>query len=174
VGPQRRQVAHDDVRGELGDDVAEVAAGQGRPGTGGAHAAGDERGELREQAPALAAAEVAVRQAVDDLGDLHPALELTAHASGALAAGQAPVLLGRQLAAVVDEEAAAAGELVALLRQDADGELLAGQVGARELDGLVEVGLVDVDAARLRLGAAALSSSRLSSGSSASDRRGWS
>ena len=71
--------------------------------------------------------------------------------SDALAAHQAAVLLRGQLAAVVDQEAAAAGELVALLRQHPDGELLPGQVGTGQLERLVEVGLVDVDRAGLGL-----------------------
>ena len=49
---------------------------------------------------------------------------------------------GGQAAAVLHEEAPRAGELVLLLGQDADGQLLVGQVGAGQLEALVEVGLV--------------------------------
>jgi hypothetical protein len=153
---QGLEVADRHVRRDVGDEVAQEAAGQGRAGAGGAHAAAEQPDQLGEQPAALAAVEVTVGQPADDLADLLLAYELSAHRSGALAAGEATVLLGRQLAAVVDEEAAAARELVALLGQHADGELLAGQVGSGELDGLVEVGLVDVDAAGLSLGAARL------------------
>ena len=52
-----------------------------------------------------------------------------------------------QLAAVVDQEAAHAGELVLLPRQHLDRELLVGQVGAGELEGLGRLGLVLVDLA---------------------------
>src|SRR5690349_5522805 len=75
---------------------------------------------------------------------------------GALAADQSAALVGGQLAAVVHQEAARAGELVALLGQHADRQLLAGQVRAGQLERLVEVRFVDVDAARLRLGATRL------------------
>ena len=54
---------------------------------------------------------------------------------------------GGQPAAVLHEEAARAGELVLLLGQHADGELLVGQVGTRELEGLGRLGLVLVDLA---------------------------
>src|SRR5438105_2577919 len=63
-----------------------------------------------------------------------------------------PVPLAGQPAAVMYQEAARAGELVLLLRQHLDGQLLAGQVGARQLERLVQLGLVDVDRAGLRLG----------------------
>src|SRR3954447_4992601 len=81
---------------------------------------------------------------------------LTGTALCALAADQPAALVGRELAPVVHQEAAGAGELVALLRQHADGQLLAGQVCTGELECLREIGLVDVDAARLRLCAAGL------------------
>src|SRR4051812_12113501 len=71
----------------------------------------------------------------------------------ALFADETPALVGGELTAVVHEEAARAGELVALLGQHADRQLLARQVCARQLERLVEVSFVDVDAARLRLGA---------------------
>jgi hypothetical protein len=51
----------------------------------------------------------------------------------------------------VHQEAAAAGELVRLLREHLDRQLLAGQVRAGELEALRRVGLVDVDRGRLRL-----------------------
>src|SRR5918912_2908081 len=73
---------------------------------------------------------------------------------GAVAAEQLVALGGGQAAAVLHEEAARAGELVLLLGQHADGQLLVRQVGAGELEVLVEVGLVDVDRRGLRLGAA--------------------
>ena len=53
---------------------------------------------------------------------------------------------------MLHQETPRAGELVLLLGQDAHGELLTGQVGARELQVLVEVGLVNVDRAGRRLG----------------------
>src|SRR5690606_30939631 len=72
---------------------------------------------------------------------------------GALGADELTVLLVRELAAVVDEEAAAAGELVGLTRQDADGQVLAGEVGAGELEALGGLDLVLVDDARALVGA---------------------
>jgi hypothetical protein len=55
-------------------------------------------------------------------------------------------LLGGELAAVVHQEAAGAGELVRLLGDHPDGQLLARQVGPRQLEPLGLLGLVDVDA----------------------------
>ncbi len=52
---------------------------------------------------------------------------------------------GGELAAVVHQEARRAGELVRLLRDDMDGELLAGQVRAGQFEGFGEVGLVGVE-----------------------------
>src|SRR5690606_8111658 len=74
----------------------------------------------------------------------------------AVAADVLPVAAGRQPAAVVDEEAARAGELVGLLRQHLDRELLAGQVGARQLEALRRLRLVDVHDRRLGLVATGL------------------
>ena len=64
---------------------------------------------------------------------------------GALGADRAVLAVAGQLAAVVDEEAARAGELVGLARHDPHGHLLAGEVGARQLEALRQLGLVDVD-----------------------------
>src|SRR3954452_9903340 len=65
--------------------------------------------------------------------------------SGAIAADQP---LGvRELAAVVHQEAAHAGELVLLAGHHLDGEFLMGQVGTRQLEGLGRLGLVLVDLA---------------------------
>src|SRR5919106_3629192 len=63
----------------------------------------------------------------------------------AVAADQVTVLLPCELAAMVNEEALRTGELVGLPRQDTDRELFVGQVGAGKLEGLRELGLVDVD-----------------------------
>src|SRR4051812_8359989 len=63
--------------------------------------------------------------------------------SGAVAADQ--LLLVRELAAVVHQEAAHAGELVQLLGLDLDGQLLVRQVRAGELEGLGGFRLVLVD-----------------------------
>src|SRR6476619_5869442 len=57
------------------------------------------------------------------------------------------LLAVHQLRAVVHQEAAHAGELVLLLRLDLDGQLLVGQVGAGELEGLSGLRLVLVDLA---------------------------
>src|SRR5579883_50109 len=74
---------------------------------------------------------------------------MTGAASGrAVPADHLPVSLGGQLAAVVNQEAARAGELVRLPWQDPDAQFLVGQVGAGKLDRLL--GLVAVhDAAAL-------------------------
>src|SRR4051794_9813454 len=53
----------------------------------------------------------------------------------------------RDLAAVPDQEAAGAGELVRLAREHPDGQLLVGEVGARQLERLRGLGLVLVDLA---------------------------
>src|SRR3954451_8282273 len=63
--------------------------------------------------------------------------------SGAVAADE--LLLVRELAAVVHQEAAHASELVQLLGLDLDGQLLVRQVGAGELEGLACLSLVLVD-----------------------------
>src|SRR4051794_8380365 len=76
--------------------------------------------------------------------------------SGAVPAEQLVTARRGEPAAVLHQEAARAGELVLLLGEDADRQLLAGQVGAGELQVLVEVGLVDVDRCGLRLGASCL------------------
>src|SRR5699024_8232779 len=65
--------------------------------------------------------------------------------SGAVAADH--LRLVGQLAAVPDQEAAHAGELVGLLGLDLDRELLGGQVGPGQLEGLRGLGLVLVDLA---------------------------
>ena len=54
--------------------------------------------------------------------------------SGAVDADQPAAVVGRQPAAVLDQEAHRAGELVGLLRDDLDGQFLAGQVGAGQLE----------------------------------------
>ena len=77
----------------------------------------------------------------------------------AVAAEVLPVALACQPAAVVNQEAARAGELVVLLRKHPHGELLtrhAGEISAREFQGLVQLGLVDVDRTGLRFGASGL------------------
>ena len=66
--------------------------------------------------------------------------------SGAVAADQ--LLLVGELAAVVHQEAAHAGELVLLLGLHLDGQLLVREVGAGQLEGLGRLGLVLVDLAR--------------------------
>src|SRR5262245_60783856 len=79
--------------------------------------------------------------------------------SGAVPADVLAVLLASQPAAVMYQEAARTGELIILFRQHPDGELLTGQVGqvrTRQLEGLGELRLVDVDRAGLCLGAARL------------------
>src|SRR5919201_1091239 len=76
--------------------------------------------------------------------------------SGALAADHLTVALRRQLAAVVHEEAARAAELVRLHRQYLDGELLVGEIGTGQLEGLGDVGFVHVDDGRLRVNASGL------------------
>src|SRR5512144_1478947 len=63
----------------------------------------------------------------------------------ALLADQRVALLHRELAAVVDEEAARARELVRLPREHPDAELLPRQVRTGELQRLGQLGLVDVD-----------------------------
>ena len=60
---------------------------------------------------------------------------------------QISCLLVGQLAAVVHEEAAHAGELVVLTGLDLDGQLLVGQVGTGQLERLGRLGLVLVDLA---------------------------
>ena len=71
--------------------------------------------------------------------------------AGAIAADELAVALARQPAAVVHQEAAGAGELVALLGQHPDRQFFtgqAGQVGAGQLQRLGQLGLVDVDRRR--------------------------
>src|SRR3954471_15220773 len=83
-------------------------------------------------------------------------LLLGARSGRALAADHLSLGLAGELAAVVHQEAARAGELVRLARQHAYGELLAGEIRPRKLERLGEVLLVDVHAAGLRLGASGL------------------
>src|SRR5690606_41758881 len=71
---------------------------------------------------------------------LHDALPISADLLAAL--------LGGELTAVVHQEAARARELVGLTRDHTQRQLLVGQVGTGQLEGLGEIGLVDVDAAR--------------------------
>src|SRR5581483_1103018 len=53
---------------------------------------------------------------------------------------------------VIDQETAGAGELVGLLRYHLHGELLAGEVRARQLEVVQDVGLVNIDRCRPLLG----------------------
>ncbi len=71
---------------------------------------------------------------------------------GTFAADERPSGAARELASVVHEEAAGAGELIGLARQHPDGEHLTGQVGPGQLERLGEIRLVLVDRAGLRLG----------------------
>src|SRR5690606_22072577 len=72
---------------------------------------------------------------------------------GALAADLPAVAVGGELAAVVHQEAARAGELVRLPRDHPQRQLLVGQVRTGQLERLGEVGLVDVDRAGGLVGA---------------------
>ena len=83
-------------------------------------------------------------------GDRHAAQH-----SGAVDADERAAVLPSQTAAVVDEEAAAAGEFVSLLGDHTNGELFSGEISAGQFERLGCVGLVDVD--RRRLGFAATS-----------------
>jgi hypothetical protein len=56
-----------------------------------------------------------------------------------------------QPAAVMDEEAARAGELICLLGQHSNDQLLAGQVGTGQFEVLRGLRLVDVNRTRLGL-----------------------
>jgi len=76
--------------------------------------------------------------------------------SGTVAADHLAVLARSQLAAVVNQEAPGAGELVCLPRQHANRQLLVGEVGAGKLQRLGEVRLVDVDDAAGLVDAAGL------------------
>jgi hypothetical protein len=62
-----------------------------------------------------------------------------------------PALLLGELGPVPDEETGIAGELILFLRDDRDGQLLAGQVRTRELYALGGIGLVELadDAPRI-------------------------
>src|SRR5690606_32675112 len=70
----------------------------------------------------------------------------------ALRADRLAVLLLGQLAAVMHQEAAHAGELVGLAGQHADGELFAREVGTGQLEAFGRLGLVLVDDARALVG----------------------
>src|SRR5690606_14418387 len=75
---------------------------------------------------------------------------------GALRADRLTLVLVGQLAAVVHQEAAGAGELVGLTGQHPDAQLLAREVGTGELEPLGGLGLVLVDRTRVLLGTARL------------------
>jgi hypothetical protein len=65
--------------------------------------------------------------------------------SGAVGANHPIADLPRQPVAVLDEEAARAGELVALLRDHANGEFLTGEIGARQFEVLEFVAVIDIE-----------------------------
>src|ERR1700736_274395 len=93
------------------------------------------RPALDTSGPACPSVTVFIARAVPESGRALPADKLSL-----------PVL--SQLAAVVYQEAARAGELVRLPRDHAEGKLLIGQIGARELQRLRHVIGVDVNRAR--------------------------
>src|SRR4029079_5620555 len=75
-----------------------------------------------------------------------PSAGVRAHRSGGTVAADEPLLVG-ELAAVVDQEAAHAGELVLLARHHLDRQLFVREVGSWQFEGLGRLGLVLVDVA---------------------------
>src|SRR6478609_555701 len=65
--------------------------------------------------------------------------------SGTVDTHQLAAGVGREPAAVLHQETHRAGEFVGLLRDDLDGQLLAGEVGPRQLETFRGVAFVDVD-----------------------------
>ncbi len=64
--------------------------------------------------------------------------------SGAVDADRAGVGPAREAAAVLDQKARRAGELVGLLGHDRHGQVLAGQIGTGQLHTFPGVGLVEI------------------------------
>src|SRR5690349_24040589 len=82
---------------------------------------------------------------------MRPTLPTIALSSAAVAADHLAALFGGELAAVVHQEARAAGELVRLLRDDLDGQFLVREIGSGQLEVLGSFGLILVDLARALL-----------------------